>query len=329
MEKRLGLFLFVISISLLLVTMPLVSAQTYSGFNRFTDNVKLFFSSGDNKANLALEIREKEVNSVLNNLENDKENIKNLERTRNKLLIVQEKVSVNNADKVKTNVDELKDKINEYQNLPEEFETYILEEEKTKLTAELVIEVDGKEGQTLTREIVKDGTTGQNMVKIVVMGENGEEIVTETQGEIGQIQNQIAERVIKITMAGQVNKEDLENGVYVAKSGNEGSEGLKPEVKTDIEEGTTKNEPLPEPDLNKVNPDLYDPNAGATTDIVEGGTGENIIEGGDCGDGVDCGDGSAEPGTEGTNNIVITGDVISSKEGESFLSRIFNRIFGK
>jgi len=37
--------------------------------------------------------------------------------------------------------------------LPKIFETYLLEEEKTGLTAELIIEVEGKEKQTRTREI--------------------------------------------------------------------------------------------------------------------------------------------------------------------------------
>ncbi|MDP2946549.1 MAG: hypothetical protein Q8N88_00395, partial [Nanoarchaeota archaeon] len=226
MEKRLSSFLFT-SMFLLLVVIPIVSAQTYSGFNRFTDNVKLFFSSGDNKVNLALNIREKEINSAFENLENNKETAENLDRARNKLLLVQEKVSVNNAERVKNNVNELVGKVNKYQNLPDEFKTYILDEEKTKLTAELVVEVNGKEGQTLTREVVKDGTTGQNMVKIVVMGENGEEIITETQGQIGQIQNQIAEKVVKIDIAG-VDKSDLENGVYVAKEEGNRNEGLKP-----------------------------------------------------------------------------------------------------
>ena len=49
----------------MLLVLPLVQAQTqyqsqtYSGFNRFTDNIKLTFSVGDNKVKLALEIREK------------------------------------------------------------------------------------------------------------------------------------------------------------------------------------------------------------------------------------------------------------------------------
>lgn len=179
--------IFISILITILIVSPLVLAQeqtqTYSGFNRFTDNVKLFFSSGDNKVNLALEIREKEINSVLENMEDDKETTKSLERARNKLLLVQEKLSANNAEKVKVNVNEIIDKVKDYENLSEEFKNYILEEEKTQLTAKLVVEVDGKEGQTMTREVVKNGTTGQNTIKIVVIGENGEEIITETQGQ--------------------------------------------------------------------------------------------------------------------------------------------------
>jgi hypothetical protein len=309
--------IFISILITILIVSPLVLAQeqtqTYSGFNRFTDNVKLFFSSGDNKVNLALEIREKEINSVLENMEDDKETTKSLERARNKLLLVQEKLSANNAEKVKVNVNEIIDKVKDYENLSEEFKNYILEEEKTQLTAKLVVEVDGKEGQTMIREVVKNETTGQNTIKIVVIGENGEEIITETQGQIMQIQNQIAERVIKITMAGQINKEELENGVYVAKSGNEGSEGLNPEVKTDIKEGTIKNDPLPEPDLNKINPDLYDPNARAPGDTIDETYDDTLIKGGDCGDGVDCGDGSADPGLKGTNDIA---PAVDSNEGD-------------
>ncbi|MEA3378801.1 MAG: hypothetical protein U9Q69_04130, partial [Nanoarchaeota archaeon] len=58
----------------MLLVLPLVLAQeqsqTYYGFNRFTDNVKMFFTSGDNKVGLALEIREKEVDSAIINSQN-------------------------------------------------------------------------------------------------------------------------------------------------------------------------------------------------------------------------------------------------------------------
>ncbi len=137
MKKRLGLSLFVILIISLLVSMPIVSAQTYSGFNRFADNIKLFFSSGDNKVMLALEIREKELNSAINNarLGNDDKAIKNLESAINKLKIVQERVSPDTADKVKNNIEKI-----EKENIEidlDYFEKYLTEEEKTKLSADL------------------------------------------------------------------------------------------------------------------------------------------------------------------------------------------------
>ena len=123
----------------ILLVSPLVlaqeQAQTYSGFNRFIDNVKLAFSGGDNKVRLALEIREKEVNSAINNVQNQGEDkaVKNLERAKEKLQIVQEKVSLDTSEEIKTSVDEIKDKISKEENLSDEFEDYLLEEEKTIL----------------------------------------------------------------------------------------------------------------------------------------------------------------------------------------------------
>jgi len=112
--------------------------QTYSGLDSFIDNIKLTFSEGNNKVRLALEIREKEVNSAINNIQNQGEDeaVKNLERAREKLQIVQEKVSLDTSEEIKTSVDEIVNKINQ-EELPDEFEDYILEEEKTQLTAEL------------------------------------------------------------------------------------------------------------------------------------------------------------------------------------------------
>ncbi|MBU4242409.1 MAG: hypothetical protein KKF52_04200 [Nanoarchaeota archaeon] len=139
MKKRLQ-FILLITI-LLLGSVPIVSAQTYSGFNTYADNIKLLFSNGDNKVKLALEIREKEVNSALENIENgNTENaIKNLEKAQNKLKIVQEKISLATSEEVKTSVDEITNKINEKENLPDEFKEYLLEEEITQLTAELTL----------------------------------------------------------------------------------------------------------------------------------------------------------------------------------------------
>jgi len=123
----------------ILLIFPLVQAQTYSGLNRFTDDVKLVFSGGDNKVRLALEIREKEIDSAMENFQNQDEEdaIKNLERAKKKLQIVQEKVSLETSEEIQTSVDEIIDKINEEDDLPDEFDDYILEEEKTQLTAEL------------------------------------------------------------------------------------------------------------------------------------------------------------------------------------------------
>lgn len=134
MKKCVILLLIVV-----LLIFPLVQAQTYSGLNRFTDNVKLFFSSGDNEVRLALEVREKEVESAINNIQNQGEDktIENLERAKKKLQIVQEKVSLNTSEEIKTSVDEIIDKINKEEYLPDEFEDYLLEEEKTQLTAVL------------------------------------------------------------------------------------------------------------------------------------------------------------------------------------------------
>ena len=54
--KKEGVVLLLLGI---LLVSPLVLAQeqtqTYSGFSRFVDNVKLFFSSGDNKVDLAVD----------------------------------------------------------------------------------------------------------------------------------------------------------------------------------------------------------------------------------------------------------------------------------
>ena len=103
----------------ILLVSPLVLAQeqdqTYSGFNRFVDNVKLAFSEGDNEVKLALEIREKEVDSAIINVKNQGEDkaIKNLERAKEKLKIVQEKVSLDTSEEIKTNVDEIIDKVNQ------------------------------------------------------------------------------------------------------------------------------------------------------------------------------------------------------------------------
>ncbi|MFA5773361.1 MAG: hypothetical protein WC908_01660 [Candidatus Paceibacterota bacterium] len=114
--------------------------QVYSGFNRFTDNVRLLFSNGDSKVRLALEIRKKEVNSALENTKNGKtENAtNNLKRAQKKLKVIQESVSLKTSEEVKISVEEIQ-KIIDEDNLPEKFREYKLEEEKTQLATELTL----------------------------------------------------------------------------------------------------------------------------------------------------------------------------------------------
>ncbi len=138
--KKEVIILFLIG---MLLISPLVLAQEeaemYSGFNRFTNNVQLFFSGGENKVQVALEIREKEIDSAIINSQNqnEKDAIKNLEKAHKKLQVVNDKISLESADDVKVSVDEVINKIEEEENLSENFDVYVLEEKRTQLTAEL------------------------------------------------------------------------------------------------------------------------------------------------------------------------------------------------
>jgi len=266
-----------------LLTAPFVQAQTYSGLNRFTDDVKLFFSFGDNKVNTALDIREKEVDSAIENFQN--QNLegtdKNLQNAWEKLQLVQERVTLNTAGEVTESANKIRNRIIEQGNLTEDFEVYILEEEKTELTAEWVIEVNGKEGQTLGGEVE------------VVYEIDGERIV-KIENRIDQIDKEIAKWVVE-TSEGKDGEGDsgLKWEVKTEVAGGK-DDGLKREVKTSVAgDGTLKDEPLPVPDLNQVNPDLYDPNArapGDTWEVDDGGYAEGTTaDGASCGDGVVCG----------------------------------------
>jgi len=125
----------------ILLFLPLIQAQTYSGFDRSTDNFKLLFSFGDNKIIKNLEIREKEVNSAMENFKNgnEKDSGKNLEKAWKILQFLQEKVSLNTAEEINNSVNKIIILINGEENLSNEFEVYVLEEEKTGLTAEFTL----------------------------------------------------------------------------------------------------------------------------------------------------------------------------------------------
>jgi len=113
-------------------------SQVYSGFDRFADNFKLFFSAEENKVQLALDIREKEVDSAILNLKNNntKEAEKNLEKAKDNLELIQEKVSLKNSANVTESVQKIQNKV-EDEGLLEEFNNYLVYEEKTQLKSEL------------------------------------------------------------------------------------------------------------------------------------------------------------------------------------------------
>lgn len=299
----------------LLVLIPLVSAQTYSGFDRFVDNVNLFLASGDNKVRLALEIREKEVNSAIENIQNGNEDdsTKNLLKARTKLQIVQEKVSFDIADEVKDNIDEVKNKIDETEGLSKDFELYSLEEEKTKLKAELVIVVEGKENQTK---------------------------IWEVEGKLGEVNNDIKGWVVEHSVeegnetSGGLTwevKTDIASGEYG------GDDGLTPEIKTYVAGDSAVN--------NEVAGDGDGGYASGTTGdspgntIVDGDGGEGDYAEGTTAEGTDAGGDGSIGSSEGTNEISpadssdegtesdsasgdsggVTGEVIKENKGSSLI----------
>ena len=356
----------------ILLVLPLVLAeeqsQNYSGFNRFIDNAKLFFSSGDNKVALALEIREKEVNSAIANLEG--ENVdsanENLENAMKKLLVVQEKVSSDSADEVKESVGEVTEII-EQSNLTGTFERYVLEEEKTELVAKLVVEINGTEGQTLTRVVVQNENENRKTVRVIVQNENGETEEIEVEGgirndtavweiveDINGVDEGINDWVVERTYA-EGTSEGGESGLTV-----EGGENTVVESKTKEREDVS---PAPNIIDNKVDAgpqgivgyqggDSDEGSSGDTTknEVVEGDGGE-----GDYAPGTTGGEGSSVDNDETSNDAdsssddsssggsessesdsggesdsgSITGEVVNSENSESFLIRFFQKIFGK
>lgn len=308
---------FLVILALMLV--PLVSAQTYSGFNRFIDNAKLFFSSGDAKVKLALEIREKEVISAIENVQNGNEgdSTKNLLQARNKLQIVQEKVSLDVADEVRESVDEVKNKINESEGLSKDFELYYLEEEKTKLKAELVIVVEGKENQTK---------------------------IWEVEGQIGEVNNEIKGWVVEHSVAVDNGssegltwevKTDIASGEYG------GDDGLTPEIKTYVAGEGAKNEVV-EGDGGYAEGTVAGGSGntgsgdGSTNEVVEGDGGEGDYAEGTTAEGTDAGGDSSLGSSEGTESSSgggdsgITGEATKDADkGFNLMDKIRNFLFGE
>lgn len=284
--------------------------QTYSGFSQFIDNVRMFFTFGqDGKVALSLEIREKEVNSAIVNTktENKGEAEKNLERAWERLQFIQEKVSLKTAEEVKESSSEVLDIIEQEENLSESFEVYSLEEEKTGLTAEWVIEFNGEEGQNLTNEVVVNGSVGQTRTVEI------ENRIDEIDGEISNwvVEHTYAEGTTAGGEAGVVVEGGLATVVKTEVA--QGDDGLKPEVKTYVAgDGTMNDEPLPEPNSNQVNPDLETHDT-TTNEVVEGDGGEGDYAEGTTADGVDAGGDGSIGSSEGTNDVA---PAVESNEGD-------------
>jgi len=355
--------LFVVGI-LLVSSLVLAQEQEeiYSGFGRLVDDVRMFFALGDNRVMLASEIREKEVYSALVNNGRDEEAMSdNLENAWKKLQVVQQKVSSDTAEEVKRSSIEVRERIMEKENLPKDFEVYALEEEKTGLTAEWVIEVDGKEGQTLERE-----------VEVVIGGDNGEQNrVMEIEREIERVNTEIKEWVVDHPPM-DVDKDDGLTRVIVDKIVEEdGDDGLSVVVKKDVaggdvvdngggggnvidddsmcEEGeeNCNNDVAPgpqgivgrevnEPRGNSASSDSVDNfEEGDSDSNLDGGSvessGGSLEEDSESGseDGGDdfSGDGESDSDDGG---VGITGDAVGNfEDGESFLAKLLKRIFWK
>jgi len=147
--------------------------------------------------------------------------------------------------------------------------------------------MNGKEGQNLTNEIVVNGSVGQKRI-------------VEIENRIDVIDNEISDWVVEHTYAegtsaGGESGIVVEGGLaYVVKTEvAQGDNGLKPEVKIYVAgDGTMNEESLPEPDLNKINPDLETHDT-TTNNIIEGDGGQGDYAEGTTADGVDAGgDGS-------------------------------------
>ena len=334
-----------------------VQLQTYSGLNRFVDNVRLLFSGGDNKVRLALEIREKEVNSAIENVKTDEAEKadKNLENAWDKLQLIQEKVSVNTAEEVRQNSEKIRDTIQTQENLPDDFNVYALEEEKTGLTAEWVIEKNGEQNQTMEREIAMNQSKEQDRVM---------EIETRIDEIDGEISNWVVEHTYaEGTTAGGEAGVVVEGGLtkVVKNEVATGDNGLKREVKTSVANEEKNTERIKEDSSGDTlnQPADYHESTGGSSgdcgegvkcggedDVIEGGEGENHID--DASDSSDGGSSeSSDEGSEGSSESSessggssegesssgggessITGEAITETESEdNFLTRLFNKIF--
>jgi hypothetical protein len=161
-------------------------------------------------------------------------------------------------------------------------ENNFLEEKCGKIT--LVRNDKGLVNYIIEKEvevIIKEFENKSEQNTIDINRTEGRTMINEIKEEMNRINNQIVNRTYaEGTGPGgeaEVVIEGGKEGVIKTNSGN-GTGGLKPEVKTYVAgDGTDKNDPLPEPDLNKINPELV-PVDETVTNNIDGGVGTNIID---------------------------------------------------
>lgn len=325
---------------------PFILAQeqtkTYEGFDRFVDNVRMFFTFGqDGKVALSLEIREKEVNSAIANIEDEEESDKNLEKAWEKLQFIQEKVSLNTAEEVKESSNEIRNRIREEEKLSENFEVYVLEEEKTGLTAEWVIETKAMEVEQ-----------GNLEVAVNISEENK---VMEIETRINNIDNEISNWVVENTYAegttaGGEAGVVVEGGLakVVKTEVAQGDNGLKPEVKTYVASGGHEDNIVENEDEGGMAPGTSGTDAGDVQgydseplpDVIEGGEGTPGKN--EMGPAVESNEGDSESsggGTESSSDDTesssaegggdsVTGEAIKEIPNDNSLAKFFKSIFG-
>ncbi len=127
----------------LVLFMNVVAAQPYPITGKVVDDLRMFFARGDKKAEIALEVREKDINSAIENIKagNINEAIKELERAKERLELIQKTASPDVIDKVNLSVQEVIDKIMQSKDINPEFSAYLEkhlnEEQKTQFAVQL------------------------------------------------------------------------------------------------------------------------------------------------------------------------------------------------
>ncbi|MFA5332936.1 MAG: hypothetical protein WC376_00380 [Candidatus Nanoarchaeia archaeon] len=131
-----------IIISLIILTLaPAFSleVQKYSFFDKFIDGFRLFFSSGEAKIDLLLEIREKEVNSAIasyaeGNLDEANKSLISATLNLEKLMGL---TTLNNTEKISSSISNTVSQLSAL-NISKAFNDYVIDEQAAKASAQIM-----------------------------------------------------------------------------------------------------------------------------------------------------------------------------------------------